>query len=231
MLFFAAAVSSLLFTAVNAHAFNGTRLSARDLTQEAQLDGLKFDIPALPNPGRNVLTIEGIPEDCAAYLGDGKECSTTMQAADVFFDDCTSRSFRVCHCDDANISMDESVDFLAHVPIGLRNHVGTVMVMPDTSAHAYTWPTSGEIHFFGVCSQRTWIHEVRSITYSHKCSRLIQIFEKATHAADGALGITADGDSSAWGQAVAADSCVPDNYARSNLVEVRPFGHLFIALV
>ncbi|KAJ7167665.1 hypothetical protein C8R46DRAFT_898687 [Mycena filopes] len=169
------------------------------LSQTAQLPGLTFNL-STPRPADTVRALPTVPAACAKYTGAGTECPTTMSAVNVSYDDCGS-AWTICRCASANITLDASVDFLAHVPVGLRRYVGTVMVMPDTSAHAYTFPTSGEIHFFGICSQRTWIHE-------------------STHAADGALGITQGGvNSTAWAQAVGKDTCVPDTYAQTNLVE------------
>ncbi|KAJ6458637.1 hypothetical protein C8R47DRAFT_146495 [Mycena vitilis] len=168
------------------------------LNQTAQLPGLTFNL-STPRPADTVTPLSTVPDACTKYTnGVLSECPTTMSAVNVSYADCGG-AWTLCRCASANITLDASIDFLAHVPIGLRRYVGTVMVMPDTSAHAYTFPTSGEIHFFGVCSQRTWIHE-------------------STHAADGALGI-ANGTLSLWAQAVGNDTCVPDTYARSNVVE------------
>ncbi|KAJ7682273.1 hypothetical protein DFH06DRAFT_1075906 [Mycena polygramma] len=165
------------------------------LNQTAQLPGLTFNL-STPRPADTVTTLSTVPDACAKYTGALSECPTTMGAVNVSYADCGG-AWTLCRCASANITLDAAVDFLAHVPIGLRRFVGTVMVMPDTSAHAYTFPTSGEIHFFGVCSQRTWIHE-------------------STHAADGALGIS---NGAPWIQAVGNDTCVPDTYAQTNLVE------------
>ncbi|KAJ6560386.1 hypothetical protein B0H19DRAFT_1147496 [Mycena capillaripes] len=102
-------------------------------------------------------------------------------------------AWTLCRC-----TLDPAVDFLAHVPVGLRRFVG----MLDTSA--YTLATSGEIHFFGVCSQRTWIHESK-------------------HAAGGALRIKQSARSGRrrW----ATTRALPDTYARNNLVEMREQQH------
>lgn len=43
---------------------------------------------------------------------------------------------------------------------------------------------------------------------------------QSTHAASGALGINAATGSGSWAEAVSKDTCVPDNYARTNLAEV-----------
>jgi hypothetical protein len=133
------------------------------LSQTAELPGLTFNLTT-PRPADTVQPLATVPASCAQYTGAGNECPTTMSAVNVTYADCGT-AWTLCRCASANITLDASVDFLAHVPVGLRRFVGTVMVMPDTFAHAYTFPTSGEIHFFGICSQRTWVHEVRRVFF------------------------------------------------------------------
>ncbi|KAK0451134.1 uncharacterized protein EV420DRAFT_1703946 [Desarmillaria tabescens] len=171
----------------------------RDLNLTAQQSGLTFDIPNLPRPQSTTVSLTSIPSACTQYTGSGKECAASMDAVNITFADCGS-PYTVCRCSNANITLDDATNALARVPVDLRRHVGTVMVMPGSSAHAYTYMNSGEIHFFGVCSQRTWIHE-------------------STHAASGALGINAASGNGSWEEAVSKDTCVPDNYAKTDLAE------------
>lgn len=117
-----------------------------------------FDLLDIPGPFRSYPSLSTVPFICAEYTGSGQECEDTMQAFTVTLGDCGS-SWTLCRCTNADIGLEEAIDHLARVPVGLRRNVGTVMIMPDTSAHAYT--LGGDIHFFGICSQRTWIHEVR----------------------------------------------------------------------
>ncbi|KAJ7118592.1 hypothetical protein C8R43DRAFT_1036195 [Mycena crocata] len=167
------------------------------LDQTAQLPGLTFNL-STPRPADTVEALSQAPASCARYTGAGKECPTTMTAVNVMYADCGS-AWTLCHCPSANITLDAAVDFLVHVPVGLRRYVGTIMVMPGTSAHAYT--LAGDIHYFGICSQRTWIHE-------------------SSHATDGALKISQGGaNGTLWAEAVGNDTCVPDTYAQTNLVE------------
>lgn len=128
------------------------------LHQTPQVPGLKFSLDGVPTPNNTMERLAAVPSICAKYTGRGKECAATMVATNVTFQDCGS-PFTVCRCSNANITLDEAVHSLANVPIGLRRHAATIMVMPDKSAHAYTLGT--DIHFFGVCSQRSWLHEVR----------------------------------------------------------------------
>lgn len=88
-----------------------------------------------------------------------------MEARSITYDDCGD-PWTMCHCKDAKVSWDDAEEALARVPIGLRRHVGTVMVMKGDGTSGYTYQNSGEIHFFGEPSQRTWIHEVRIILLS-----------------------------------------------------------------
>ncbi|KAK0488313.1 hypothetical protein EDD18DRAFT_1466288 [Armillaria luteobubalina] len=179
--------------------FANSAVYQRDLNLTAQASGLKFDIPNLIRPPSTTVSLPSIPSSCTKYAGTGKECAASMAAVNVTFADCGS-PYTICRCSSANITLDDATDALARVPVGLRRHVGTVMVMPGGSAHAYTYTNNGEIHFFGVCSQRTWIHE-------------------STHAASGALGINAASGNGSWAEAVSKDTCVPDNYAKTNLAE------------
>ncbi|KAJ7584060.1 hypothetical protein C8J56DRAFT_863494 [Mycena floridula] len=170
------------------------------LTQKPQQAGLNFtEVLSLPTFTSQVLPLT--PDRCASFTGVGKECTATMTATNISYADCGA-PFTICRCSDAEISLGVSIDTLGRVPIGLRRYFETIMVMAGGSlgAHAYTFPVSGEAHFFGNCLVNTWIHE-------------------ATHAADGALGITADDVGGAWAQAVASDTCVPDAYAQTNIVE------------
>ncbi|KAK0437686.1 hypothetical protein EV421DRAFT_1007299 [Armillaria borealis] len=192
-------IGALLLSFVMCSGFANGAVHQRDLNLTAQESGLKFDIPNLIRPPSTTVSLPSIPSSCVRYTGSDKECTASMAAVNITFADCGS-PYTICRCSNANITLDDATDALARVPVGLRRHVGTVMVMPGSSAHAYTYTSSGEIHFFGVCSQRTWIHE-------------------STHAASGALGINAASGSGSWAEAVSKDTCVPDNYAKTNLAE------------
>lgn len=154
---FASLLLALFASQAYAHV---AKLEARTLSNTPQTSGYStFDLLDIPGPSRSYTTLSTVPSICAQYTGSGQECETTMQAFDVTLGDCGS-TWTLCRCTNADIGLEEAMDHLARVPIGLRRNVGTVMIMPDTTAHAYT--LGGDIHYFGVCSQRTWIHEVRS---------------------------------------------------------------------
>lgn len=161
--------SSLVFVSLlsaGAFAHPTSQLEARTLSNTAQTSGFStFDLLDIPGPSRSYTTLDTIPSNCAAYTGSGQECEVEMQAFNVVLGDCGT-SWTLCRCTNANIGLEEAIDHLARVPIGLRRNVGTVMIMPDTSTHAYTLAT--DIHFFGVCSQRTWIHEVCGVFVSSR---------------------------------------------------------------
>ncbi|EIN11314.1 hypothetical protein PUNSTDRAFT_131480 [Punctularia strigosozonata HHB-11173 SS5] len=184
-------LSALSF--VGAHPKPEGQLLPRTLSNPAQQSGYStFDMLDVPGPPRSFVALSSVPSICAQYTGPGQECAAQMQAFNVTLGDCGS-AWTVCRCTTANITLEEGIDHLARVPIGLRRNVGTVMLMPDSSAHAYT--LASDIHYFGVCSQRTWIHE-------------------STHASD-----HGHSSSDAWISAVDGDSCVPDTYAQINYVE------------
>ncbi|KAK0454261.1 uncharacterized protein EV420DRAFT_1695808 [Desarmillaria tabescens] len=177
--------------------FANSVVQERDLNLTAQQSDLTFDIPNLPRPQSTTVSLTSIPSACAEITGIGKNCTTSTDVVNVTFVDCGS-PYTICRCSNANITLDDATNALARVPVGLRRHVRTTIVMPDSEAHAYT--ESGDIHFFGVCDQRVWIHE-------------------STHAASGALGINDASGSGSWEEAVSKDTCVPDNYAKTNPAE------------
>ncbi|KAG7443719.1 uncharacterized protein BT62DRAFT_934670, partial [Guyanagaster necrorhizus] len=189
-------VNALLLSFVLVGFANG-ELYQRALNLTAQESSLKFDIPNLIRPQSNTTSLSSVPSPCMKHTGSGKECTASMDAVNVTFADCGS-PYTICRCSSATLG--DATDALTRVPVGIRRYIGTVMVMPGSSAHAYTYTNNVEIHFFGVCSQRTWIHE-------------------STHAASGALRINAATGNGSWEEAVSKDTCVPDTYAKTDLSE------------
>ncbi|KAJ7112815.1 hypothetical protein C8R43DRAFT_903486 [Mycena crocata] len=173
-------------------------LALPPLALSPQAPGFPFDLYSALSPPTSTLTnLTGLPTDCASYVGAGNECTSSMTATAVNLADCGD-AFTVCRCADATMSMDTVVDRLGRVPIGLRRYVGVVVVLNDTTPHAYTF-TNGDIHLFGDCAMDTWIHE-------------------ASHSFD--FAITPPHSSSAgWQRALSTDSCAPDNYSLTNQVE------------
>lgn len=135
--------------------------AALNLTaQEEKFDfNLTANMPA--STTTSVTTLEALPENCGAYnVPNGSECAEGMTATNVTFDDCGD-PWTVCRCSNANMTMDTVVDRLGRVPVGLRRYVATIVVLGDTSTHAYTL-TNGDIHLFGDSAIETWLHEVRT---------------------------------------------------------------------
>ncbi|KAF8224422.1 hypothetical protein L208DRAFT_1410262, partial [Tricholoma matsutake] len=96
------------------------------------------------------------------------------------------------------MTMDNAVQNLGKVPIGLRRYISTVLVLPSNETHAYTL-TNGDIHVFGLLEVDAWVHE-------------------SGHAYDWASGTPHSG-SNEWHQALQSDTCVPDNYSATNTAE------------
>ncbi|KAJ7471098.1 hypothetical protein FB451DRAFT_327034 [Mycena latifolia] len=138
-----------------------------------------------------------LPPSCAAYVGPDAECTADMVALNVTFEDCGD-AFTVCRCADAEMSTDTVLDRFGRVPVGLRRYAGTVVVLSNPNSHAYTL-TIGGSHFFGDCEMDTWVHEM-------------------THAFD-FIHEPPLSNSSKWAAALAADTCVPDEYSLTNAVE------------
>ncbi|KAJ6543562.1 hypothetical protein DFH09DRAFT_990594 [Mycena vulgaris] len=164
-----------------------------------QFDFSAFDLTSSLPPAYITLAESiALPSSCARYVGPGQECSSDMTALNVSFEDCGS-PFTVCRCGDAEMSMDTVLDRFGRVPVGLRRYAGPIVVLSDTAgARAYTL-TTGDSHFFGDCAVDVWVHEMM-------------------HAFDFAEA-TIQSNSSRWAEALAADSCVPDQYSLTNEVE------------
>ncbi|KAF9448501.1 hypothetical protein P691DRAFT_704836 [Macrolepiota fuliginosa MF-IS2] len=153
---------------------------------------------ALYSPASNYVSLPSLPPSCSMYNAAGNECPTTdMMAVNVTYDDCTD-AWTLCHCGSANMSLDDAVERLGKVPVGLRKFIAMTLVLPGEETHAYSL-TSGDLHMFGDCSMETWVHE-------------------ATHSYDYAFGDPISGGQP-WLDALNADSCATDTYGTSDAAE------------
>lgn len=178
---------------------NAVVVTGAALNLTAQEEKFNFNLTAnMPaSTTTSVTTLEVLPENCGAYNLPSSECAEGMTATNVTFDDCGD-PWTVCRCSNANMTMDTVVDRLGRVPVGLRRYVATIVVLGDTSTHAYTL-TNGDIHLFGDSAIETWLHE-------------------SMHSFDFASG-TSVSNSSQWLESIGNDSCAPDDYSLTNVVE------------
>ncbi|KAJ7765931.1 hypothetical protein DFH07DRAFT_955597 [Mycena maculata] len=161
-------------------------------------DFSSFDpIPTLPPAYITQSQSIDLPAYCVSFVGNALECSTNMTALQVQFEDCGS-GFTVCRCADAEMSMDTVLDRFGRVPVGLHRYAGTIIILSDTSPHVYNI-TTGQTHFFADVQMNSWVHE------------MMHAFDFS----DPNMEMSAPG----WAAAIAADSCVPDNYSLTNRVE------------
>ncbi|KAJ7577637.1 hypothetical protein C8J56DRAFT_365412 [Mycena floridula] len=168
------------------------------ITLTPQQPNFAFDLESvLPSASSTISNLTELPQNCAAYNKEGSECPGVMEASSVTFDDCGS-AFTICRCTTANMTLNDAVDKLSRVPVGLRRYVATVVLLSDSAPHAYTL-TTGDIHMFAFTEMDTWIHE-------------------AAHAYDYATSTPVSGTTD-WLQALASDSCVPDEYSQTNAIE------------
>ncbi|KAK0200613.1 hypothetical protein DFS33DRAFT_1387829 [Desarmillaria ectypa] len=188
---------ALLLSFVIRFAFASSAVHQRDLNLTAQESGLRFDIPNLIRPQSTTVSRPSIPSPCVRYTGSGKECTASMDAVNVTFADCDS-PYTICHCSDANITLDDTIDALARIP---------------QRARVYVHKQWGDTLLWSV--QPTNL-DTRGALLDPVCGATLIRNEQSTHAASGALGIKASGS---WEEAVSNDTCVPDTYARSNLAE------------
>ncbi|KAJ7641933.1 hypothetical protein FB45DRAFT_738910 [Roridomyces roridus] len=166
------------------------------LTLQPQAPSFAFDLTnALPPASSSLTPLSSLPPACSDSVGPTNECTATMSATAITYEDCGD-PFVVCRCADANMTMDTIVDRLGRVPVGLRRFVANVVVSsaPLSGSHAYTNLTTGDIHMFGDTTMDVWIHEVPP-------------FDTTPSASQG------------WAEALQQDTCVPDNYSQTNRVE------------
>ncbi|KAJ7471096.1 hypothetical protein FB451DRAFT_1037158 [Mycena latifolia] len=166
--------------------------------QPQQPDFGTFDLTSALPPASVTRSVPiPLPPSCEAYIGPDQECTSDMAALNVTFEDCGD-AFTVCRCADAEMSTDTVLDRLGRLPVGLRRYAGTLFVLGDPSAHAYTLTTGGT-HFFGDCAMDAWVHE------------MVHAFDFAND--------PPQSNSSEWAAALAEDTCVPDDYSLTNAVE------------
>lgn len=141
-------------------------ISTTALNLAPQENGFNFNLTDnLPRASSTLVTLDTLPSSCADVNKPTGECTATMTATNVTFDDCGD-PWTVCMCSNTNMTLDTVIDRFARVPVGLRRYVGTVVVSADNATHAYTL-TNGDIHMFGDPQMETWLHEVRlSVSYS-----------------------------------------------------------------
>jgi hypothetical protein len=135
------------------------------ITQEPQQpDFSSFDLLDVPAPSYRLSVLDDLPEECANFTSPSPnaECPTSMIGYSAGYGDCAS-PWTMCHCITSNITIIEAVEHLARVPVGLRRNIGTVMVFPAPLQTSDSYTTGRDMHFFGVCSQRTWVHNVRRV--------------------------------------------------------------------
>ncbi|KAF8885478.1 hypothetical protein BD779DRAFT_1673654 [Infundibulicybe gibba] len=141
---------------------------------------------------QNLTYLPNLPAACNS----SSSICPDISSHNITLDDC-SDPWTLCHCPSSNISLDTAVDRLSQIPVGLRRYIATITVMPGDS-RAYTL-LSGDINIFGDLPVEAWIHE-------------------SAHAFDFALNVSHSG-SPQWLAAVGNDSCVPDSYSATDLVE------------
>ncbi|KAJ7107038.1 hypothetical protein C8R44DRAFT_885709 [Mycena epipterygia] len=194
-----AILSSLPLVAGNLHFTNldASLPPLMTLTLTPQEPGFTFDLySALPPASSTLTALSTLPGDCTPYVGPRQECTTNMTTMNVYFEDCGDQ-FVMCRCMDVTMSMGTVVDHLGRVPVGLQRYMGVVVVLEDTELHAYTL-TNGNIHFCD-CAMDMWVHEAT------------HLFDFATPSPHSGI--------PGWAEAIANDSCVPENYSLTNRIE------------
>lgn len=131
------------------------------------------------------------PDMCIQHA-DGHCDASAIEAVSVTFEDCDV-PWTVCRCNDAQMDMDTIVDRFGSVPPGIRSYVGSLLAVNAPSCSA---GSGGDfIVFNGDCGVSVFVHE-------------------ASHSLD-----QGTSPSQPWSDALAASSCVPDDYANTSPAE------------
>lgn len=143
---------------------NQSNLTTTPLTnltpQQPNFDSFNIS-GALYSPISSYSSLSSLPPTCSMYNVLEGECPTYMMAVNVTYDDCDD-TWTLCHCTSANMSLDDAIERLGKVPVGLRKYIATTVILPGEETHAYSL-TNGDLHMFGDCSMETWLHEIRNL--------------------------------------------------------------------
>ncbi|KAH8927367.1 hypothetical protein BT69DRAFT_1347351 [Atractiella rhizophila] len=152
---------------------------------------------ALPIHDYTTVALPVVPEICQQYAQNGGDplCTATMSAVAATIDDC-SEPWTVCRCSDAQMSFTQLLDKFARMPVHLRDHVRTLLAF-NGSRSAFS--NEQDMAIFGDCSDE---------------AGLSVFVHEAGHDIDQGVSV-----STAWTNALAADTCVPDPYGGVSVQE------------
>ncbi|KAH8915384.1 hypothetical protein BT69DRAFT_1356664 [Atractiella rhizophila] len=160
----------------------------------------------LPFVGGSYYGID-LPSQCASYAAsthdDGSVycAADQMQAVNVTYSDC-SLPYTVCYCNEQkgiHMTLNDVLVQLGRTPTTLRDYTRYFLSFPDTGNHALTWLPANDILMFGD---------------EHEEAGLTVFIHEQGHTIDQSFS-----SSDTFKNAIAADTCVPDDYANSNEVE------------
>ncbi|EJD43670.1 hypothetical protein AURDEDRAFT_167392 [Auricularia subglabra TFB-10046 SS5] len=134
-----------------------------------------------------------VPQICKDHAKDAGCNVNNVVARRVQYNDC-AQSWVLCKCGESNMSMDTIEARFARVPVGIRSYVGGVLAQSASGCSAANY--NGQfIRFKGDCGVSVFLHE-------------------SGHSVDKGMS-----NSQAFKNAVAADTCVPDDYSNASYAE------------
>jgi len=207
-------VALMLAPSIHAHPHgNGQSLSQRDLDKTPLLDN--FDaltaedsrIPPIVKGTAKKWDAGKYPQNCfdkareAINDSDARpKCELRdLEIYDVTYEDCPSgrEPWIICRCSNSELSLQDTVDGMGTLPPGARSNVLHVVTMNGFGGGGGY--SDGNSIFAGGHPQKTW--------FSHE----------GMHCNDRDGFAFSNGD--VFKNAIAADSCVPDGYAKNNPTE------------
>lgn len=148
---------------VNAVQKSSKETAPLDTTHSSQRPSLDFSLMPnyLPREVVSKNKLDKLPDVCFKNT----ECGASIIAVNVTFADCGT-PWTICRCEQKEkdqpygpISMDDAIDHLARIPVGLRRYITTVLIVGWKQPDAYTLK-NGEIHVFGNIPMERWFKEV-----------------------------------------------------------------------
>ncbi|KAL8828956.1 MAG: hypothetical protein Q9170_006376 [Blastenia crenularia] len=142
-----------------------------------------------------------IPKDCKDITTGAGFSPADITTYNIHYDDCNT-AWVVCFHKDSPTGLDAMIDLLGRVPVGARQFIRHVVVLPDTSGHAFN--SAGNLAMFDISAGTLSV-------YLHETGHSLD-FQGAYN--DGQLS-----NSQNWIDNYNQDPNVPDPYSQSNMVE------------
>ncbi|EPS44369.1 hypothetical protein H072_1635 [Dactylellina haptotyla CBS 200.50] len=143
-----------------------------------------------------------IPQGCKDRLVELKLDLKKAEVYDVTYNTGCKQPWVFCRAGNAQLDIKTMANLFGRLPLHMRALVRHPIAVPQSSCSALAYTDRGDIVMKGNCNTPSvWIHET-----GHQMDAMLKP-------------ASAESRSTAWKNAIKADSCVPDSYANVNEVE------------